>query len=103
MTTTIGTIDVPLPAGAEPSIEDVETLRSLFAAILGLRYSREHHESRIRRALERSGWRVTCGLQWHVEVRRGRELEQACAGTLDEALTSVWQGIGAGESLEGTP
>jgi hypothetical protein len=103
MATTVSTIEVPLPEGAHVTPEEVEALRSLFRAIAGLRFDERRHGSRVRRALERGGWNVSCGLQWHVEVRRGRELEQACGSTPDEAFTAVWRAAGTGEPLEGTP
>ena len=104
MATAINTIEVPLPAGALATPEDIEVLAGLFRAIAEVRFDTGHRWPRVRQALERGGWGVEWGLAWHVEARRGRELEQACGRTLDEAFASVWQVAGgAQEPIEGTP
>ena len=103
MATTVNTIAVPIPTGALATTEDVEVLGSLFRAIAAVRFDEGHEWPRIRQALERSGWSVQWGLQFHVEARRGRELEEACGRTLDEAFAKVWQVAGAEEDLEGPP
>ncbi len=103
MTTATRTIDVPLPEGAGGAPEDVEMLRGLLCAITALHYDSGRDWPRIRRALERGGWDLRWSLQWHVEARRGRELEQTCGRTLDEAFHQIWQVTGREEPLEGTP
>ncbi len=103
MATAIHTIEVPLPEGAPASPEDVEVLADLFRAIVAVRFDATHRWQQMRASLERSGWNVRWSLQWHVEARRGRELEQACGRTLDEAFATVRQVAGAEEPLEGTP
>lgn len=103
MTTTTSSIEVPLPEGSLATPEDVEVLAGLLRAIAATRFDTGQNWPRVRRSLERGGWEVKWGLQWHVEVRRGRELEQACGRTLDEAFATVSQFAGAEEPLEGPP
>ena len=103
MTTAMNTIEVPLPEGGLATPEDIELLSGLFRAIAAVRFDAGQRWPDMRRALEQGGWSVQLGLQWHVEARRGRELEQACGRTLDEAFASVWQFAAAQGSLEGTP
>jgi hypothetical protein len=103
MATAIHSIEVPLPEGTQATPEDIEVLSGLFRVMTALRFEAGGDWPRVRRALERGGWGVRFGLQWHVEARRGRVLEEACGRTLDEAFASVWQVAGREESLEGTP
>ena len=103
MATAVNAIEVPLPAGALAAPEDVEVLADLFRAIVAVRFDATHRWQQMRKALERSGWDVRWSLQWHVEARRGRELEQACGQTLEQAFATVRQVAGAEEPLEGTP
>ncbi len=102
MTMAANMIEVPLPQGATASPEDVDVLGDLFRAIAAVHFDSAHRWLEQRQALERDGWTVNWGLQWHVEVRRGRELEQACGRTLEEAFATIRQVAGAQE-LEGTP
>jgi hypothetical protein len=95
-------IEVPLPANVRPTQEDVELLRVTFQAIAGMRYESGREWENVLRHLESEGWTVRCGLNWHVEARRGRELEEACGTTRDEAFTRLNQ-ITRVESVEGCP
>ncbi len=103
MTTAVNTIEVALPDGVSASPQDVEMLSSLLRVIASLRFEEGRDWPRLSRALELGGWRVSWGLQWHVEVRRDRELELACGRTLDEAFAAVWQVAGREHPEEGTP
>jgi hypothetical protein len=103
MATAIHTIEVPLPESALMAPEDIEVLGGLFRAIAAMHFEGGHEWPRLRKALERGGWDVKWSLQWHVEARRGRELEQACGLTLDEAFATVSHVAGAQEPLEGPP
>jgi hypothetical protein len=103
MTTTMHTIEVPLPEGALATPEDIEVLGGLLRAIAATRFDTGQNWPGVKRSLERGGWEVKWGLQWHVEVRRGRDLEQACGRTLDEAFATVAQFTAAEEPLEGPP
>ena len=80
------TIEVPLPEHVEPTSEDAEVLAAAFRALVHLRYESGGEWQQVRRRLESEGWSVGCGLTWHVEARRGRELEEACGATRDEAF-----------------
>jgi hypothetical protein len=77
------TIEVRLPAQADPTPEDLELLDATFHAILDLRFHEGHHWSALERELASRGWRV--------EGRRGREVEQAVGRTKDEAYEQVQQ------------
>jgi hypothetical protein len=97
------TIEVPLPPGAAADPNDLEALRSLLAAVASVRIDAGGEWESVRRQLEASGWKVRWGLAWHVEARRGHELEQACGHTLDEAFGQVWQVARQDPDVEGTP
>lgn len=103
MAITTRSIEVPLPEGVTPPPEDLEVLGGLFRAIVAMRFETGQHWPRIRASLERAGWDVQWGLQWHVEARRGRDLEQACGRSLDEAFAVVGQVAGTEEPVEGAP
>jgi hypothetical protein len=103
VTPTPKVIEVPLPERARPTPEELETLQNLFRVIAALRYEEAPRWPEIRRALAHAGWDVRWSLQWHVEARRGREMEQACGRTLDEAFGEVWQVTREESPLEGTP
>jgi hypothetical protein len=102
MTTATTSIEVPLPEGAQPTAKDVEVLTSLFMAVASLRLPGGEWE-KIRNRLEAAGWDVRWSLQWHVEARRGRELEQVCGRTMDQAFAELWQFTGQEVPVEGTP
>ena len=95
-------LEVPLPENAQPSLDDIELLRTAFQAIVGLHYPGGQEWQQVLRHLEGDGWSVRCGLVWHVEARRGRELEEACGKTRDEAFARIDQTTRAA-SLEGCP
>jgi hypothetical protein len=95
-------LEVPLPENAQPSLNDMELLQTAFQAIVGLQYPGDQKWQAVLRRLEREGWSVRCGLMWHVEARRGRELEEACGKTRDDAYTRIDQTTRAA-SLEGCP
>jgi hypothetical protein len=85
------TIEVRLPAQADPTPEDLELLDATFHAILDLRFHEGHHWSALERELASRGWRVEGRLMWVAEARRGREVEQAVGRTKDEAYEQVQQ------------
>ena len=97
------TIEVPLPPGAGADPSDLEALRSLLAAVASVRIDAGGQWESVRRQLEANGWNVRWGLAWHVEARRGNELEQACGHTLDDAFGQVWQVTRQDPEAEGTP
>jgi hypothetical protein len=103
MATTMNTIEVALPEGVSASPEEIEALRSIFRVIAAQRFEERGDWPATRHALERDGWSVKWSLQWHVEARRGRELEESCAHTLGEAFASVWRFVGTESETEGTP
>jgi hypothetical protein len=103
MTTATNVVEVPIPAGMSPTADDLEVLERLFRVMTCVRLDPGREWSRVRNTLERNGWTLSWGLEWHVEARRGRELEQACGTTLDEAFARVWQVTREDQSLEGTP
>ncbi len=77
MTTAVNTIEVTLPEGVRASPQDVEMLSSLLRVIASLRFEEGREWPRLSRALELGGWRVSWGLQWHVEARRDRARQAA--------------------------
>ena len=95
-------LEVPLPETAPPAPDDVELLKTAFQAIVGLRFAGDESWRRVQSRLESEGWTVRCGLTWHVEARRGRELEEACGATRDEAFARVDQTT-RGAAVEGCP
>jgi hypothetical protein len=95
-------IEVPVPGGAVKREEDLELLRMLFQEIVSLRYEGESEWRRISEELEQRGWTVRLGLSWHVEARRGREFEEVCGATRDEAMQRLWQ-LARYDALEGCP
>lgn len=103
MTSVVGVIEVPLPEGVQATSEEAHELESLFRVIAGLRLSPGRAWTATRCALERDGWGLAWGLQWHVEARRGREVEEACGRTLDEAFARIRQSAGGRPPIEGTP
>jgi hypothetical protein len=103
MVTATHVVEVPLPAGLDPTPEERELLERLFAAVAGVRLEPGRDWPRIRTALARNGWSLSWGLQWHVEARRGRELEQSCGVTPDEAFARIWQVTREDMPIEGTP
>ena len=103
MTTVTNVVQVPLPDGAQATPDDLEVLQRLLAAIASLRYEAGREWPGIRGALVENGWNLRWGLQWHIEARRGRELEEACGRTVDEAFARVWQVTREDPALEGTP
>lgn len=103
MTITANVVEVPIPAGMRPTADDLELLERLFRVMTCLRLGQGREWSQVRDTLERNGWTLSWDLEWHVEARRGRELEQACGKTLGEAFAQVWQVTREDQSLEGTP
>ena len=95
-------IEVPLPENAQPTPEDMELLQAAFQAIVGLHYPGGREWEAVRDCLQRQGWSVRCSLVWHVETRRGRELEEAYGKTRDEAFARINQTTRVA-SLEGCP
>ena len=95
-------IEVALPEQAEPTPEDLELIQAAFQAIVGLHYPGGDEWRTVLRRLEAEGWSVRCGLQWHVEARRDRELEEACGKTRDEAFARLNQTTRVA-TLEGCP
>jgi hypothetical protein len=89
--TDIRTIEVRLPAQADPTPEDLELLDATFHAILDLRFHEGHRWNALARELASRGWRVDGRLMWVAEARRGREVEQAVGRTKDEAYEQLQQ------------
>jgi hypothetical protein len=81
-------IEVPLPAGMQPTPEDHEMLVALLGALLELRGSAPHWRETAR-ALEADGWQVACHHGWIAEARRGRESERAYGSTREEAVAEL--------------
>jgi len=95
-------IHVPLPESPPPSAEDLDVLRTMFQAIVTTRCERGQEWRRVLARLRAAGWEVEYGLRWHVVARRGRELEEACGYTRDEAFAKV-DHVTRTDVLEGTP
>jgi hypothetical protein len=97
-----GVVEVMLPEGVEPSGGDREALAAMLRALVGLRYEQGGRWEEVKRHLEGDGWSVRCCLSWHVEARRGRELEEACGATREEAFARLDHATRAA-SVEGCP
>jgi len=95
-------LEVLLPENARPNSDDMELLRTALQAIVDVHYPGGQEWQRVLRGLESDGWSVRCGLVWHVEARRGRELEEACGKTRDDAFARIGQTTRAA-TLEGCP
>jgi hypothetical protein len=95
-------IEIPLPDDSRATVEDVELLESAFQALVSLRFGGGHEWESMQRCLESRGWSVSCGLRWHVEARRGREVEEACGKTRDDAFRRLYQTAHVA-SVEGCP
>jgi len=82
-------IQVPLPAGVEPTGEDLELLDAACRAIVDVRFAHGGEGASETRNLEAEGWIVSSRLMWVAEARKGREREQACGRTRQEALEQL--------------
>jgi hypothetical protein len=78
------TIEIPLPEGLEPSPHDLALLRVTFQAIASLRCECGCDWEHVLHRLEQDGWKVTWGLTWTAEAKRGDDYEQVRGATLDE-------------------
>jgi hypothetical protein len=96
------TIELELPEGSEASPEELNALRTTLEAVVGLRYEGGGAWREIERRLRAAGWTVECGLQWHVVARCGREVEEACGRTRNEAYARLDQ-VARSPVLEGRP
>jgi len=95
-------IEVPLPAGVEPTEDDLALLESLCTTIVGLRYAGSHAWEETLHKLQRCGWEVHWGLVWRAEARREGHIEQADGKTRDEAFAELWQ-LTRLDEVEGCP
>jgi hypothetical protein len=95
-------LEIRLPEGARPAPDDIERLRVALQAIVNLHDPGGVEWQTVLHRLESEGWAVRCELMWHVEARRGREREEACGKTRDDAFARVDQTTRA-PSLEGCP
>ncbi len=84
-------IEVPMPEGVDPTVDDQELLKAVFQALTALRVSQGRGWLAKVRELEADGWKVRWGLTWRAEMKRGEEYEEATGATLDEALEAVSQ------------
>ena len=64
-------IQVPVPADANATGEEVDLLESAFQAIVDLRFPHGREWERVRRALADEGWAVSARLMWVAEARAG--------------------------------
>jgi len=85
------TIEFPLPHAADLTELDLELMKATFQALMCLRCECSTEWKSILQELEEDGWDVVWRLSWQAEARRGRDVEAAAAGTLDEALDQLRQ------------
>jgi hypothetical protein len=83
------TIEIPLPEGLQPTSHDLELLKATFQAIASLRCESGSEWEKIFHQLEADGWKVTWGLTWIAEAKRGEDYEQVRGATLDEAFAEL--------------
>ncbi|MFN7986329.1 MAG: hypothetical protein U0529_02590 [Thermoanaerobaculia bacterium] len=88
-------LEVPMPEGVDPTVDDAELLKAVFQALTALRVAQGRDWLAKVRTLEEDGWTVRWGLAWRAEVKRGEEYEEATGATLDEALDTVSQTVAA--------
>lgn len=99
---TTRTIEIQLPEHLDPETEDIDLLRATLQALVGVRYEQNREWKQALAHLRSAGWQVEWSLQWHVMARRGREMEEACGVTRDQAFLKLDHMVRA-ESFEGTP
>jgi hypothetical protein len=90
MTRTI-TIEVPIPADAEPCAEDLDQLWGAFENVMRLHCKSARTWKDVRHRLEAEGWSVECRLEWHAKARRAGDCEETTGPTCDEALDDLQQ------------
>jgi hypothetical protein len=88
-------IHVSLPESAEPTPEDIELLRSVFDAIVSLRFGHGRSGERVVQALRADGWQVRSRLGWVADARKGGECEEVTGVSQSDALAHLEQLIRA--------
>jgi hypothetical protein len=84
-------LQVPVPADASATREELDLLESAFQALVDLRFPHGRQCERVERALTEEGWTVQTRLMWVAEARQGHEQEMAVGRTRDEALDQLQQ------------
>ena len=84
-------IEVELPAGADPTGEDLDLLRGIFSAVVMLRFGAGRPLDDAEQMLAGEGWTVQARLAWSAEARKGGELEQVTGPTRGDALKHLLQ------------
>jgi hypothetical protein len=95
-------IRIPLPEGVDLTPTEQDELLAIFQALAGVRLERTQRWKTVLEHLRTAGWEVEHGLQWHVVARRGREVEEACGPTRNEAFDKLDR-VTRAERLSGTP
>jgi hypothetical protein len=90
MTRTL-TIEVPIPAVAEPCEEDLDHLWGAFENVVRLHCGAAGDWKDVRHRLEAEGWSVECRLEWHAKALRGTDCEETTGSTCEEALADLQQ------------
>lgn len=85
------TIEVPLPHAAGLTEFDLDLMKATFQVLVSLRREYSKEWKNILQELEEDGWEVDWRLSWQAEARRGRDVEEAAASTLDEAFDRLRQ------------
>jgi hypothetical protein len=85
------TIEITLPHVAGLTEFDLELMKATFLALMSLRRECGKEWKNILQELEEDGWKVAWRLSWQAEARRGRDVEEAAASTLDEAFDRLRQ------------
>jgi hypothetical protein len=95
-------IRIPLPEGADLDPAEQEELTAIFQALAAVPLDRIQRWKVVLDHLRAAGWNVEHGLQWHVVARRGREIEEACGITRNEAFDKLDR-VTRVERVSGTP
>jgi hypothetical protein len=95
-------IEVALPDGASPTVDDIEQLEATFRAIVDLRYRGGPEWQKVERALVADGWTVRSQLMWVAEAKKGWQSELATGRTKSDAFRQLQQ-LARIDDLAGVP
>lgn len=95
-------LKVHLPPHLQAAADDLEVLRTTFQTIITLTSECQGGVNPDLRCLQDKGWQVGWGLTWIARASKGKQYEEATAGTKEEALAQLRQLVGL-HDVEGCP